>query len=281
METTSGANPFDLTKVMNECRAYIDAIDDYQIDVSGKRVITPDKIIEYGSRENIKVLLIEFLYECKEEATKGERHLIQFLRSKRNYWQATQAQTIGQLNEIISRKTENEKVRFENQHKQFLDFFHHNYTLIDLIIARLTGLPLGDFLQLKLKRAGVEWIIVGSQLMNDQNSISTPGTDNNNERIDTRPAVALMLFYLEKIGYFKAASSVRAQIRDKEAPLYGFTPDGLYNEYSRYNIDSHRLKKSTIQHIEKAIQLLEQSEWYTAAAYAKADLTYCKRIEDL
>ncbi|GAB4017145.1 hypothetical protein [Spirosoma koreense] len=163
---------FDIKSVMAECRAYIDTIADYQIEVTGKRIATADAITEYISKASIKVLLIEFLFACKDEISKGELHLLRHLRSRREYFQAIQGHNISQLNEMISHNSGEEKARFEDQKQRLFNFYHHNYTLIDLITARLTDIPLNEYLQFRLRNAGLEWII------NAYNTAVTPNPTN-------------------------------------------------------------------------------------------------------
>lgn len=80
---------------MAECRAYVNAIDDYQIETVGAKIVGQDTIIALGTREGVKSLLTEFLFRCEDEALKGKSDLLQFLRAKCNYRQAAQAQLIG------------------------------------------------------------------------------------------------------------------------------------------------------------------------------------------
>lgn len=137
----------NLKSVIVECRAYIDTVADFFVETTGRLEDTPDVVTQFIENKSVKMLLKEFLFEFEKESFKSDYDLMQFVKARSRYFEDMQANTMNRLNKVIGSTNGEQRTQYKDQQKRFIDYFFHNYNLLDLITARLTDSPLPKHLQ--------------------------------------------------------------------------------------------------------------------------------------
>ncbi|AUD06336.1 hypothetical protein CWM47_33540 [Spirosoma pollinicola] len=229
-----------------------------EFQVEEVRLIEPEKTYTSMLQESLKNAITQL--ETYADWPAYQTESIDFFTDKLIKI-ASQRSIVIQLEKIVKPKPAPEEPLKIGTWITFIDSVSDDQKSIEKAYA------LGEF---------IKWLVAKINLnhSNTPTNDIKPSFSNSDEKL-TVPAIALMLVYLDKIGYFEGGKS-RKMIREEEAVKYGVSADSLYNDFRHYKVETNRRQKSVIPHIEKAICLLD--DWGTAIEYAQADLSYIKAI---